>query len=61
MTPDPMPPDADIKQPYRCPTCNGHGTTIRPPWVAGDQETWSANSTAHYPCRACAGTGVLWR
>lgn len=45
---------------HRCPTCNGHGLTNRPPWVAGDQETWSSYSSGPYKCRACNGSGVVW-
>lgn len=46
--------------PHTCPPCNGHGTVSRPPWIAGDQESWTASSTNPYPCRACGGTGIVW-
>lgn len=46
---------------YMCPCCNGAGTVSRPPWVAGDQETWASTDVRTYPCQACAGAGVLWK
>lgn len=47
--------------PYQCPVCHGQKTVSKPPWIAGDQPTWSA-STAHdlYPCPTCSGTGIVW-
>lgn len=47
--------------PFCCPVCHGQGLVSHPPWVAGDQPGWCATN-AHdlYPCRACAGTGVVW-
>ena len=52
--------DTPVKLAYRCPACNGHGTVSRPPWIAGDQETWPASSIETYSCRACGGTGIVW-
>ena len=49
-----------MKIPHKCPVCNGHQTVSKPPWVAGDQETWSDTSTAPYECKTCHGMGVLW-
>ena len=46
--------------PHRCPVCNGTGLVSRPPYVAGDQETWVASEAGPYPCRACGGTGLVW-
>lgn len=46
--------------PHKCPACDGHKTVSRPPWIAGDQCTWSDTSTAPYPCQTCEGTGVVW-
>lgn len=48
-------------KPYCCPVCNGAGTVSRPPWIAGDIQAWESTSTAVYECKACQGTGVLWR
>ena len=48
-------------RPYCCPVCNGHKTVSRPPWVAGDVESWTDSGTKAYECRACNGTGVIWR
>lgn len=45
-----------------CPVCNGAGMVSRPPWVAGDQPQWtSGNTTDQHKCKACNGTGVVWR
>ncbi len=46
--------------PYACPVCNGAGHLNRPPWIAGDQESWVANEIRTYPCSACDGTGIVW-
>ena len=46
--------------PHRCPVCNGHKTVNKPPWIAGDQQTWYSDSTQPYPCQACNGTGIIW-
>ncbi len=45
--------------PHKCPVCDGQGTVLKPPWVAGDKEEWTDMNTAPYECRACKGTGVL--
>ncbi len=46
--------------PFCCPTCHGQGTVSKPPWVAGDQNTWVSSSVRSYPCPSCNGAGVLW-
>ena len=28
---------------FTCPVCDGHGTVTRPPWIAGDQPTWTSS------------------
>jgi RecJ-like exonuclease len=43
----------------RCPVCNGMGQQSRPPWVAGDAETWTTGDTSAYPCPACNATGIV--
>lgn len=48
-------------QPHRCPCCSGSGLVSRPPWIAGDSNFWTGTSCGPWPCKACAGTGVLWR
>lgn len=53
-------PSGSPATPHCCPVCNGAGTVSRPPWIAGDQETWVAGEVGAYPCRACAGKGVIW-
>jgi len=50
----------DDKQPFTCPVCCGHGTVQKPPWVAGDQQTWSSGHTGWYTCPACTGEGIVW-
>ncbi len=47
--------------PFACPVCNGQKTVSKPPWVAGDQPTWSAsNAWELYPCPSCNGAGIVW-
>lgn len=46
--------------PHKCPCCDGTGLTIRPPWIAGDINTWYDSNAAPYPCKACNGTGIVW-
>ena len=46
--------------PYKCPVCEGTGLVSRPPNVAGDQETWTSDSTGPYKCKACNGSGIVW-
>lgn len=46
--------------PHRCPVCTGQGKVNKPPYVAGDQETWVSNSAGPWPCQACNGSGILW-
>lgn len=46
---------------FACPVCNGHKTVSRPPWIAGDQDSWPSNGTQVYPCPACGGTGLVWK
>lgn len=61
MTSEPT-PVSEQSQPFTCPVCRGAGTVSRPPHVAGDQPFWSSSATgALYPCRACTGTGIVWR
>lgn len=47
--------------PYKCPVCNGQGKVQVPPGIAGDQSTYVAAEVRLYDCRACKGTGILWR
>ncbi len=46
--------------PYTCPVCSGSGLVSRPPYIAGDQPTWTTKDTGTYQCKTCKGTGVLW-
>ena len=42
----------------KCPVCDGQGIVSKPPWVAGDQNTWASNRTS-YPCPVCGGKGII--
>lgn len=57
----PRPRPIFTRIPFKCPVCNGAGHLNRPPWVAGDQPTWSGGSNETHPCQACGGRGVLWQ
>ena len=51
-----------VSVPFACPVCHGQGTVSRPPYIAGDMPFWSGSTTNDsYPCRACDGTGIIWR
>ena len=50
---------ADVTCWQMCPVCLGTGLVSRPPWVPGDWQSWSDTSTAPYPCKVCAGKGIL--
>lgn len=49
-----------MKTPFACPTCCGHKTVQKPPWIAGDQQTWVSSDYTPYPCPSCNGTGIIW-
>jgi hypothetical protein len=42
-----------------CPNCNGHKTVSRPPWIAGDQTSWTSTSTQIFQCPTCEGLGYI--
>lgn len=42
-----------------CPNCHGQTTVSKPPWVAGDVQTWTIGSTELYPCPTCDGKGFI--
>ena len=48
------------RTPHGCPVCNGAGKVQRPPWIAGDQISWTAPAFDLYDCQACSGTGIVW-
>jgi len=52
--------EEEISEPHGCPVCHGQGTVSKPPYIAGDQPTWTASNSTPYPCPACNGTGVIW-
>ena len=43
----------------KCPVCDGQGLVSKPPYLAGDQQTWGDSSCAPYPCKRCGGIGTL--
>ena len=49
-----------MRIPFKCPVCDGTGLVSKPPYIAGDQETWSTSQTGTYPCHACGGSGIIW-
>ncbi|MFH1527256.1 MAG: hypothetical protein ABIG69_11505 [Bacteroidota bacterium] len=42
----------------KCPKCDGQGIVSKPPWIAGDQETWMDTQTSH-TCNLCNGMMVI--
>lgn len=54
-------PSIVVSGPYTCPVCTGQGRVTRPPHVAGDIPVWASSGTELYDCRACKGTGIVWR
>ena len=41
-----------------CPKCNGQGMVSKPPWIAGDQNTWVSSETS-YICDVCDGAKII--
>jgi hypothetical protein len=48
-----------MTQIHLCPNCKGQKTVSKPPWVAGDIDTWSSCDTTTYPCPTCDETGYI--
>jgi hypothetical protein len=42
----------------KCPKCDGQGIISKPPWINGDQNTWTA-SEGSYTCNLCNGQMVI--
>lgn len=42
----------------KCPKCDGQGIVSKPPWIAGDQNTWTDTQTSH-TCNLCNGQMVI--
>ncbi len=42
-----------------CPNCNGAKTVSRPPWIAGDVQTWMAGGDQRFPCPTCEARGYI--
>ena len=43
----------------KCPVCDGTGLVNKPPWVAGDQHTWTTSGSGPWPCKRCQGIGTI--
>lgn len=54
----PLPPPVTV--PHKCPVCDGTGKVNKPPWVAGDQPSWTDTSSGPYTCHCCKGCGIVW-
>lgn len=48
-----------MNQLHLCPNCQGQKIVSKPPWVAGDQDSWTSSSTGTYPCPTCMGKGYI--
>jgi hypothetical protein len=49
-------------QPFRCPVCNGVGTLSAGYYNrTGDVLEWTSGDITPIECRACKGTGIVWR
>jgi len=48
-----------MSTPIQCPICAGTGLVSRPPWIAGDIESYTTSTTGPYPCNACGGQGYI--
>lgn len=48
-----------MTQMHLCPNCHGQKTVSKPPYIAGDQETWTAGDSKLYPCPTCNGMGYI--
>lgn len=42
----------------KCPVCDGQGLVSKPPYVAGDQQSWSS-SQANFTCQTCKGLRII--
>lgn len=43
----------------KCPTCGGQRTVSKPPWIAGDVDSWVGSGVVLYQCPTCEGKGYL--
>ncbi len=42
-----------------CPVCKGQKTVSKPPYIAGDVDSWTDNGSGPYPCPTCGAKGYL--
>lgn len=42
-----------------CPNCGGQKTASKPPYIAGDVNSWVSSSIPMYPCPTCDGQGWI--
>lgn len=46
--------------PYQaCPKCQGQGIVSKPPYVPGDQSSWSTSSAMSFQCDVCKGQKII--
>jgi len=43
----------------KCPVCDGTGLVSKPPWVTGDQQTWTDDLVGPFQCPLCQGLKVI--
>ncbi len=44
-----------------CPKCNGQGTLLTPPYIAGDQLTFISGTFELFACNVCNGKMIISR
>lgn len=42
-----------------CPKCDGQKIVGKPPWIAGDQRSWTTADTGTFTCPVCLGLGMV--
>ena len=42
-----------------CPKCSGQGAVSKPPWIAGDINQWTGNTTDNHICDLCGGRKII--
>lgn len=42
----------------KCPKCDGQGIVSKPPYIAGNQNTWTSSEIS-YTCNVCNGKMII--
>lgn len=42
----------------KCPKCDGQGTVLKPPYLAGEIQHWTSSDTQHQ-CSVCKGKKII--